>query len=375
MIAARYLRREITFNLLAVSLVLLVIIMGGRLIKYLAEAAEGKLDPGVLFSIMAYRLPGFLELILPLGLFLGILLGYGRLYLESEMTVLHACGIGRPQVLRWTLKYSLLLAALIGLFSLVVTPWGLRQAAIILQQQSSAAALEHLTPGRFQKSSDQTRVTYIERLGQNKGEMENVFIAMPSGDGKQQVVIIAKQGRQQFDNEQQARYWVLQDGYRYQLLAGQLQQEHTRFSEYGARVEESTIAAEIDRAETLSTLQLLRFEQPERDWAHLQWRLSLPLMVLVVTLLAIPLAQVNPRQGRFAKLIPSILLYLAYLFLLSWARTQVLKGRLPAELGLVWIHLLFLALGAALMWGPDWWRERQYRRMQAGQSSAQGSAT
>lgn len=49
----------------------------------------------MLFLIMGYRMPGFLQLILPLGLFLGILLAYGRLYLDSEMTVLSATGMSK----------------------------------------------------------------------------------------------------------------------------------------------------------------------------------------------------------------------------------------------------------------------------------------
>jgi lipopolysaccharide export system permease protein len=48
---------------------------------------------------MGFRLPGFLQLILPLGLFLGILLAYGRLYLESEMTVLSATGMSQQRLL------------------------------------------------------------------------------------------------------------------------------------------------------------------------------------------------------------------------------------------------------------------------------------
>ena len=77
MIVFRYLSREVLLTLSAVSAVLLVIIMSGRFIKYLAQAASGLLDPGSLFLIMGFRLPGFLQLILPLGLFLGILLAYG----------------------------------------------------------------------------------------------------------------------------------------------------------------------------------------------------------------------------------------------------------------------------------------------------------
>ena len=110
MIVFRYLSREVLLTSSAVSAVLLVIIMSGRFIKYLAQAAQGILDPGVLLLIMGYRIPGFLQLILPLGLFLGILLAYGRLYLDSEMTVLTATGMSEQRLLAYTLTPALLIA-------------------------------------------------------------------------------------------------------------------------------------------------------------------------------------------------------------------------------------------------------------------------
>ncbi|MCY1173760.1 nickel ABC transporter, permease subunit NikB [compost metagenome] len=128
MIVFRYLSREVLVTLSAVSAVLLVIIMSGRFIKYLAQAAQGILDPGVLFLIMGYRLPGFLQLILPLGLFLGILLAYGRLYLESEMTVLSTTGMSQQRLFRMTLFpatlelafAALLFAGVVGLLAGVI---------------------------------------------------------------------------------------------------------------------------------------------------------------------------------------------------------------------------------------------------------------
>ena len=118
MIVFRYLSREVLVTLSAVSAVLLVIIMSGRFIKYLAQAAQGVLDPGVLFMIMGYRIPGFLQLILPLGLFLGFLLAYGRLFLDSEMTVLSATGVSQQRLTAYSLAPALIVALLVGWLSL-----------------------------------------------------------------------------------------------------------------------------------------------------------------------------------------------------------------------------------------------------------------
>src|SRR5690606_22123315 len=103
--------------------------------KYLASAAEGELAAGVLFAIMGYRFPGFLELILPLGLFIGILLAYGRMYLESEMTVLFACGVSERELLQKTLVGALPVMLVVGAMSLFISPWGMKQVEHIFNEQ------------------------------------------------------------------------------------------------------------------------------------------------------------------------------------------------------------------------------------------------
>jgi lipopolysaccharide export system permease protein len=69
--------------------------------------------------------------------------------------------------------------------------------------------------------------------------------------------------------------------------------------------------------------------------------------------MAVPLSRVNPRQGRFLKLIPAILLYMAYLTILIAVRGALEKGKISPALGLWWVHLLFLLIGLGLMyWEP-----------------------
>jgi lipopolysaccharide export system permease protein len=177
LIVFRYLSREVLLTLSAVSAVLLVIIMSGRFIKYLAQAAAGQLDPGSLFLIMGFRLPGFLQLILPLGLFLGILLAYGRLYLESEMTVLSATGMSQQKLFRMTLFPATLVALLVAWLSLSLAPQGANQFQLLLNKQDALTEFDTLEPGRFQALRDGTRVTYTESLTDDRINLSGVFIS------------------------------------------------------------------------------------------------------------------------------------------------------------------------------------------------------
>jgi len=202
LIVFRYLSRELLVTLSAVSAVLLVIIMSGRFIKYLAQAAQGALDPGVLFLIMGYRIPGFLQLILPLGLFLGILLAYGRLYLDSEMTVLSATGMSQQRLFLYTLGPATLVALLVAWLSLGLAPQGVAQVERILNEQDALTEFDTLVPGRFQSMKGGSRVTYVEQLSGDRSELGGVFISdkRVSRDGKKErgiVVLVAESGRQE----------------------------------------------------------------------------------------------------------------------------------------------------------------------------------
>lgn len=356
MIVFRYLSREVLVTLSAVSAVLLVIIMSGRFIKYLAQAAQGLLDPGVLFMIMGFRLPGFLQLILPLGLFLGILLAYGRLYLDSEMTVLSATGMSQQRLVLYSLAPALLVALLVAWLSLGLAPQGVAQVAQILNQQDALTEFDTLVPGRFQSMKDGSRVTYTQELSEDRGELAGIFISEKrfsrEGDKERGItVLVAESGRQEIQADG-SRYLILKNGYRYDGNPGKADYRAVQYDTYGVLLPKPTVSGEIGEREAVPTGDLIGNDSP-RFQSELQWRLSLPLLVFVVTLLAVPLSRVNPRQGRFLKLLPAILLYMAYLALLIAARGALDKGRIPQALGLWWVHGLFAAIGLGLLyWEP-----------------------
>lgn len=346
--------------MLAVSGILLLVFMSGRFIKYLADAAAGELAGDVLFQIMAYRFPGFLELILPLGFFIGILLAYGRMYLESEMTVLYACGVSEKQVLVKTLLTSLPVMLTVGAMSLYVSPWGMKQVEQIFNEQRKATEFELLAPGRFQSLSSGGRITYTEALSDDKRRLQGVFIAEYGGDDQGLSIITAREGSQFVDEETGSRFLVLENGARFVGVPGQLDYDVIGFEAYGLKIR-SGDAASRELEEGISTRALFESGNPEHR-AMLHWRFTLPLIVPIVTVLAVRLSRVNPRQGRFFHLLPAMLVYITYLGLLIVARDALEQGKVPEWIGLLWVHALFLGLGAWLHLGPAWLHRRRVLR-------------
>jgi lipopolysaccharide export system permease protein len=200
---------------------------------------------------------------------------------------------------------------------------------------------------------DGSRVTYTESLSANRGELAGVFISekqlSSKGDKERGIsVLVAESGRQEIQADG-SRYLILENGYRYDGNPGQANYRAIKYDTYGVLLPKPQVAVEVTEREAMPTSELIGSSDPSLQ-SELQWRLSMPLLVFVVTLLAVPLSRVNPRQGRFLKLLPAILLYMAYLGVLIATRGALDKGKLPAALGLWWVHGVFALIGVLLLY-------------------------
>jgi lipopolysaccharide export system permease protein len=356
MIILRYLSKEVLQTTFAVTSVLLVIIMSGRFVKYLAEAAAGKIDASVLFAVMFYRLPGFMELILPLGFFVSILLAYGRLYTDSEMTVLFSCGVSRKQLIQWTYIPAAMVTMIIASLSLWLTPLGLHEAEKILAQQQSRNDFETMQEARFQVSRNKSLVSYTEDISENREQLNAFFLASMNVK-KDEALMTVRSTVAEYKvlGGTDQRYLVLKDGTRYEGRPGQANYRITEFEEFGQHVDtKGEIVVTNNKVNRLPTLDLMGSSLPDHQ-AALQWRLSSPLVVLIVTLLGVIFSHTNPRRGRYAMLFPAILLYLIYLVLLNSARGAVEEQRLSPLVGLWAVHGVFFVLAIALLFDKKQW--------------------
>ena len=182
----------------------------------------------------------------------------------------------------------------------------------------------------------------------------------PSAKEEGITVLVAQTGRQEIQ-EDGSRYLILEDGYRYDGTPGEADYRVIHYDTYGVLLPKPSIEVKLGERETMTTRELLNSNKP-RMQSELQWRLSIPILVLIVTFIAVPLSRVNPRQGRFLKLLPAILLYMAYLALLVAARSALDKGKIPMAVGLWPVHGVFLLIGLVLVyWRPVQLRLAQWR--------------
>lgn len=350
----RYLLREVIQTWVAVTFVLLVIMLTTRFARYLGEAAAGNLPSEAVFALLGLTSIHYLTVLVPVSLFLAVMLALGRLYRDNEMVAIMSCGVGYGDLWRPLMGLATLVAVGLALLSMVVSPWAGQASHRVQVAAEREVQATGFDAGRFRTSDQGATVFYAESVSDGGREMSNVFIQQRDED-QRIMVSLAERGEQRLDEATGERMLVLYDGRRYLGQPGAHEYQIIEFREHGVRVDLGEPDYSDARRSAQPTALLWRSGEPG-DLAELQWRISVPLMGLLLVLLAVPLGRVSPRQGRYGKLLAAILVYVLYSNLLGISQVWIERGQLPGWIGLWWVHLLVVAFTVFLVGRHYGWR-------------------
>ena len=406
MILRRYMTQQVASTTALVLGFLVVMMLGGRLIRYFGIAAEGNLDISLLFTIIGYNLPYFLELILPLAFFIALMLVFGRLYVDQEMAVINASGISRGRLARLTIP--LILALFVGeaALSVVGKPWGVRSSERVWEQQALTSAFDLIRPNQFISSGNYH--LYVGSLSDDKKQLQDVILIqsepqakgsaaknaatdvdnnidaktaeqlnipnlpnalVKNSDISKDTITLAKRAEQVDTGNSGVTQLDLFQGRRYEVGAGSLKYNQVGFDRYRITLTESS--KEIITEDNIETQAIgplwqaatgsgnaLRAAQGE-----LGYRLALPWLMIIAPMLAVPLAQVRPRQGRWLRLFPSILLFVSCALGIISLKNAVSKGSVSVW-AYAWLILGFMALALYMNWGSRVQHRLRFRKQE-----------
>jgi lipopolysaccharide export system permease protein len=354
----RYILREVLVSWLSVSGVLLAILIPYQVARVLERAAESQYPRGVVFELIALGAVQNLSLILPVGLLLGIVLGLGRLYHDSEMSAAQACGVGSRPVLLPVLGFTFLLTLLLALLSLQLSP---AASGRMLEQQREAlraGQFAPIAPGKFSTFGGGSTVVYAQGADED-GTLRKVFVQRTRG--RQLEIALAQRATHTYAEGGDLQVITLYDGERYEGIPGERRFRIVRFAENSIPVRLPAVNGGATAVRGLSTRELMASSDLERR-AELQWRIALPIMAVIMALIAVPLSRLAPRQGRYARVGYAVLIFFVYINLMITGKTWIEKGVMPEWLGLWWAHGVVIALAAAILFLPRWFARARYRR-------------
>ena len=414
MILRRYMTQQVASTTALVLGFLVVMMLGGRLIRYFGIAAEGNLDIGLLFTIIGYNLPYFLELILPLAFFIALMLVFGRLYVDQEMAVINASGVSRGRLGR--LMTPLILALFVGeaALSIVGKPWGVRSSESIWQQQALTSAFDLIRPNQFISSGNYH--LYVGSLSDDKRQLQDVILIQSEPEKKggvannntanssamnvennidaktaeqlnipelpvalannthisKDTITLAKRAEQVDTGNSGVTQLDLFQGRRYEVGAGSLKYNQVGFDRYRITLTESS--KEVITEDNIETQAIGPLWQAATGNAQvgsnnamraaqgeLGYRLALPWLMIIAPMLAVPLAQVRPRQGRWLRLFPSILLFVSCALGIISLKNAVAKGSVSVW-AYAWLILGFMALALYMNWGSRVQHRLRFRK-------------
>ena len=349
MIIDRYIMREIIKPTVAVCTALVFIYGCYMATRYLADAVSGQLPGVTVIILILLRIAISLEVLLPTTLYLSVVIALGRLYKDSEMTALFACGVSTSRVLRPVFLISVVIAVVVASLSLYIRPWAYNTFFRVKAQAKAYFDLTRMKGGTFYEIERGQRVIFAEAVDHQQVEAGRVFIRTERDDKLQ--VIYAKQANQSVDQASGKQILIFSDGHLYEFSRGGENGRVIHFAQSAMPIEPKDNLNLKYRVKAASTESLARSDDFE-EIAEFQWRLSTPLATMLLALLGVPLSRSSPRQGKYAKVTSAVLVFAVYYNLNAMAKKWVAQGVLDTIPGIWWVQFLLAGLLLLLLWQP-----------------------
>ncbi|MEN8761110.1 MAG: LPS export ABC transporter permease LptF [Thiogranum sp.] len=336
----RYLSRELLLYWLVITLVLWLILVAARLSLYLGQAASGQLPAALVLWLLGLKSVAFLVFLLPLTLFLALLWLLGRFNRDYESLALAASGVGPSQLYRAIALPVLAATLLVAVLSWYLVPRTAQQGYQLRSQAEQHVDIDALAPGRFHELRGGQWLVFAQRAGREAGTLEAVFVHVRHPQRPQ--VLVAESVGVEGRGAAGDRFLVLRNGYRYDGVPGQADYRVLNYEEYAVRIRAAS-AEPAKKWDAVAT-RLLWGDPDLQARAEWQMRLARPFTVVVLALIAVPLARFRPAMSRFYPLWTGVLVFTLYFNLLGTGQLWIEQGRIPGWLGLWWVHGLLLGL-------------------------------
>jgi lipopolysaccharide export system permease protein len=362
----RYILREVVISWLSVTGVLLAILITNQVARVLERAAESQYPRGVVLELILLGAVQNLSMIVPVGMLLGIVLALGRLYHDSEMTAAQACGTGARPVVLPVLAMTAVLGALLAVLSLQVGPAAAGRMLALRSEALRAGQFSPITAGKFRTFGGGSTVVYAQGA-EKDGTLTRVFVERDRGDHLE--IALAQRATHAYSEDGNLQVITLYDGERFEGIPGERRFRIVRFAENTIPVRLPALGGGAVALEGLATSVLAASDAPAQR-GELQFRIALPLMAVVLAIIAVPLARLRPRQGRFARVGYAILIFFVYIQLTIAGKMWIARGVTPEWLGLWWVHAVVGALAATILLVPRLFAKSRYRRNMARMAAA-----
>jgi len=345
---ARYIRRNLVTLFFAIFFIIGLFVFGNRIVLTAQESFEQGIPFQELIPLISFNMIRDVTLIITLSFFLAIILSISQLYKNSEAIVMNSMGLSDKHFVVFIQPTVLLTFIIITFLTIYAVPWAKQQKNIVEEETKNASEFSFITKGEFEEFKQGDIVFYasesktLDTLGEQN--FEEIFIY--STDEEKPMIVLASEARKYIDPRTNSTYLRLKDGIRYQGIPSDENISILDFDLYDLEI----ISGELQKSlaiytkiEGKSTVDLIKAGGSYAN-AELQWRLSQPITVLILSFFGIFLGKTSPRGGKGVNLLIGIIVFMLYNNGLLVAKRAIELGQINLLTGFLGVHLLVLML-------------------------------
>jgi len=354
----RYIFREVLTPFLLGLSVFTFILLIARLLKLIELVVNRGLPPTQILRLLAFLMPAFLELTVPMAMLLAILIAFGRLSADAEMVAMRSSGLSIYQLVPPVILFVLMTACITAGLSMYARPWANHNLKLELWDIARTRASAGLKPQVFNDEFPGL-VIYAEHIDSRTDRLIHVLIS-DERDPNQHNTVFASEGFMISDNDTQTVILRLLNGTIHTSEEGSADY-HTDFETYDVNLDlreslegpakkqddpnemtlpELSAAVEAKRADGKSAApELVEFHR----------KFAIPFACIVFGLVGLPLGIEPARNVRSRGFAVSLAVIFIYYILLSAGQGFAEQGTIPAWFGLWLPNMVFGSLGVMLM--------------------------
>lgn len=351
-ILGKYVRKETLKAFFVILLILFMVSVGISFTSTLRLIARGVLPASMLYTELGLSTISVLTILVPLSLYLAVLSKLAQMYRNQELVMFHASGISSRKLLGMFAPQMLYFFIFILVLSLFVVPLASRTSEQLALAASKDISLMGLKEGVFQEISGSNSVIYVQKINVQENRLENIFLNIRHEDRVD--TLTAEYAYQYEDEQSNERYISLYNGFRNEGVPGTKKYQLMEFARNDIKLPKSE-GKSVNVDEEGKTVSQLISSTRLIDKAELHKRIAPAIVVVVLMLLALSISKTSPREGKYGSLLLGLLIYIAYLIMLTIASSLIAQDKVPSWVGTWWVHLLFVAYG--------FWRVNQSDRV------------
>ncbi|WP_435187705.1 LPS export ABC transporter permease LptF [Pseudothioglobus sp. nBUS_23] len=345
-IISRYLLKSLVVFFLGIFFIIGLIVFGNQFVLTVQESVEHGIPIQELMPIVGFNMLRDLPIILSLSIFLSIIISISQFYKNSEAVVMNSFGMGDKSFIHLIQPVVVFLFLLVFALTIYAVPWAKQQKSFAEDETVNASEFSFISEGRFESFKNGEIVFYASESSQidEAGEqnMEEIFIYVSNETAP--IVVLASEAIKYTDSDNESIYLRLKDGVRYEGLPGDKNVNILDFDRYDLEIVSGEVQKSLSNfseIEEKTSIDLL-MEGGNLANAEIQWRLSQPISILILSFIGVLLAKTSPRTGKGVNLLFGIIIFMLYNNGLLVAKNSIESGQLNPFVGLWSIHILFI---------------------------------